>query len=128
MDRLSMSFVAEPQAVPAARNALSALDGLIDEDARGKLRLLVTELLTNAVVHGSKRPTDSITMRVSVAADTIRVRVRDRGPGLARKPKARRGQPRSEGWGLLLVDRLADRWGVVAEPNELWFELDLAHC
>src|SRR5688500_1274828 len=116
MDRLNMTFVAEPQAVPAARNALSALDGFIDEDVRGTLRLLVTELLANAVLHGSKRPTDSIAMRVSLAADRIRVKVRDRGPGLGRKPKARRGQLRSEGWGLYLVDQLADRWGVRGDP------------
>jgi anti-sigma regulatory factor (Ser/Thr protein kinase) len=124
-----MSFVAEPQAVPAARNALTALDGFIAEDARDKLHLLVSEVLSNAVVHGSRRPTDSIAMRVGLATGTIRVQVKDRGPGLAEMPRMRRGELRAQGWGLFLVDKLADRWGVGGVgANELWFELDAGYC
>ena len=124
-ERLNMSFVAEPQAVPAARSALSALDGTIDEEARGRLRLLVSELLSNAVMHGSARPTDSIAMRVCVAAGKISVQVRDRGPGLAGRARTRRGELRSDGWGLFLLDQLADRWGVRSgHGGEMWFELD----
>jgi len=125
--RLSHTFVAEPQAVPAARHSLGALDGLIDEVAREKLGLLVSELVANAVTHGSRRPTDSILLRIWVAADTIRVQVKDRGLGLVKRPKLRRGELRAEGWGLFLLDRLADRWGVRSgTANELWFELDIA--
>jgi anti-sigma regulatory factor (Ser/Thr protein kinase) len=127
VERLKMSFVAEPQAVRAARNALSVFDGLIDEETRSTLRLLVSELLANAVVHGSRRPTDPIAMRVGLPAGKICVQVRDRGPGLGRVLCQRPGELRPDGWGLFLVDHLADRWGVRSRPaNELWFELDLA--
>jgi len=127
VERLNLRFVAEPQAVRAARNTLSVFDGLIDEETRRKLRLLVSELLANAVVHGSRRPTDSIAMRVGMSGGRICVQVRDRGPGFSRQPRRRRGELRAEGWGLFLVDHLADRWGVRSRPaNELWFELDLA--
>jgi hypothetical protein len=31
------------------------------------------------------------------------------------------------GWGLYLVDRIADRWGIVSNRmNRVWFEVDLA--
>jgi hypothetical protein len=35
--------------------------------------------------------------------------------------------PESSGWGLYLVERLAERWGVDRRPdgNEVWFELAL---
>jgi anti-sigma regulatory factor (Ser/Thr protein kinase) len=129
VERLKMSFVAEPQAVPAARNALTALDGSIAGDARHKLHLLVSEVLSNAVVHGSRRPTDSIALRVGLETGTIRVQVRDRGSGLAEMPRMRRGELRAQGWGLFLVDQLADRWGVGdGGTNELWFELDAGDC
>src|SRR3954469_3990757 len=100
VERLNLRFVAEPQAVRAARNTLSVFDGLIDEETRRKLRLLVSELLANAVVHGSRTQTDSIAMRVGMPAGRICVQVRDRGPGFSKQPRRRRGELRAEGWGL----------------------------
>jgi hypothetical protein len=49
--------------------------------------------------------------------------VKDPGGGFAtpeRPPHP--GQP--DGWGLLLVQRMADRWGVTSNAtSEVWFEL-----
>jgi anti-sigma regulatory factor (Ser/Thr protein kinase) len=123
--RLSERFVAEPHAVPAARHSVQALDGRIGDGTRRKLTLLVSELIANAVAHGSRRPTDSITMRVWTLPDTVRVQVADRGGGFERIPKPRPGELRVGGWGLFLVDRIADRWGVRSgATTEVWFELD----
>ena len=64
--------------------------------------LLVSELVSNAIVHG------------------------DPGGGLD-APSASAGVERDGGWGLLLVERTADRWGSVqGEEHCVWFELDRA--
>jgi anti-sigma regulatory factor (Ser/Thr protein kinase) len=54
----------------------------------------------------------------------VRVEVEDRGPGF--EPRlADDDAERNSGWGLLLLDRLAARWGVVANStNTVWFELE----
>jgi anti-sigma regulatory factor (Ser/Thr protein kinase) len=65
--------------------------------------LMVSELVSNALVHGSGR----ISVEVSRADDQVRLEVTDGGGTTS---------PRIEnrsvgGWGLQFVDELADRWG-----------------
>jgi len=123
--RLSQSFVAEPQAVPAARRSIGALDGLIDERTRDTLGVLVSELVANAVTHGSKRSGDTVRMRVWTSPVSVRVAVSDRGPRFARPAQPVPAQLEVGGWGLMLVERLADRWGVSERAQtEVWFEID----
>lgn len=53
-----------------------------------------------------------------------RVEVRDRGAGFV--PGRLEPQGADGGYGLLLVDRLASRWGVeAADGTAVWFELAL---
>jgi anti-sigma regulatory factor (Ser/Thr protein kinase) len=84
------------------------------------LRLLVSEVVTNAVRHGgSSRP-------VEVHAtwnSEVRVEVSDQGEGFT--PAPRQGALDDPGgFGLLLVGRLADRWGVETEGGTtVWFVL-----
>jgi anti-sigma regulatory factor (Ser/Thr protein kinase) len=98
---------------------LSALVGppLLDD-----LRLLVSELVTNAVVHGAPGEAEPIDLEVTTDGP-VRVDVVDRGAGFA--PGPRRSDPLG-GWGLVLVERLADRWGVAEEAGtRVWFEVDV---
>ena len=49
----------------------------------------------------------------------------DPGAGFVAAPR-HPTESESSGWGLHLVDRIADRWGVVTKDrNEVWFEIDL---
>ncbi|HEX6460898.1 MAG TPA: ATP-binding protein, partial [Thermoleophilaceae bacterium] len=55
--------------------------------------------------------------------ERLRVEVGDDGPGFVPAPRSA-DAPLDSHWGLHLVEELADRWGVVAEPETLvWFEL-----
>lgn len=114
-----------PAAVPVARRALMEVDDLVDPGRSADLRLLVSELVTNSLRHaGLADP--GIRLSIHVGAHAIRVRVSDRGPGFA--PRVRPPHPGQRwGWGLLLVDRLADRWGThPGDPSSVWFEMPTA--
>ena len=59
-----------------------------------------------------------------VGPSSVWTEVTDEGPGF---DPANTGAPRADrsGWGLFLVERLADRWGTKHEPGatKVWFEL-----
>jgi anti-sigma regulatory factor (Ser/Thr protein kinase) len=111
-----------PLAPAHARQALDAvLSSRVDTEALGELRLMVSELVTNAVRHGRSRRG---LLELSVAMDerTVRLEVSDGGAGFI-PPGRVPGLGEAGGWGLVLVDRLADRWGVDADPQtRVWAE------
>lgn len=82
--------------------------------------LLVSELVTNAVIHGRT----SATVEVHRPADTLRVTVRDDNPTLPAVGDAP-DFTNEHGRGLLIVSKLARRWGVEAsgDGKAVWFEL-----
>jgi two-component sensor histidine kinase len=121
---LAISLAGDLHAPAAARVALGRIPGL-DRDSRETLALLVSELVTNSVVHGGLAANSRVTLTVSVS-DAIAVAVSDPGGGFSRRAFG----PRREGeggWGLQLVERLARRWGIDAgPPTMVWFELERA--
>ncbi|MFF3329447.1 ATP-binding protein [Streptomyces sp. NPDC002888] len=87
---------------------------------------VVAELASNAVAHG-RVPGRDFRLLVYVVGGTLRIEVTDtRGD---RRPQAQLPAPDAEsGRGLVLVDALADRWGVMEGPSPrktVWAELDL---
>ena len=124
--RLHMQLKPGPQAAGEGRHALDRLDGSIEDAQLAELRLLVTELVTNSVRHAAS-DRGWIMLDVDIYANSVRVQVTDRGPGFQPDPKPRPHEDRPGGWGLCLVDRLADRWGVDRdEATAVWFEVDRA--
>ena len=123
-NRIEVEFEAGASAASAARNALLALDGRVEPELLDDMRLLVSELVTNSVRHSNIQPHDIIKMTVEVAPQTVRVEVSDPGDGFEPQPRDL-DRTRPGGWGLYLVDQLADRWGVVrSELTHVWFEKD----
>jgi anti-sigma regulatory factor (Ser/Thr protein kinase) len=123
-NRIEVEFEAGASAAASARNALLALDGRISDDLLNDIRLLVSELVTNSVRHSGAREHDHVSMRVCVTDSTVRVEVADPGRGFAPRPRDD-DRSRPGGWGLYLVDQLADRWGVAHDRfNRVWFEMD----
>jgi signal transduction histidine kinase len=84
--------------------------------------VLVTELVTNAVRHAEGGPDDKVVLHLAAAAGLVRVEVCDGGAGF--DPAEREPDP-TGGFGLVMLRRLADRWGVDATGGTcVWFELD----
>ena len=80
--------------------------------------LLVSELVTNSVKHAAA---DVIDLNLFSDRKCIRVEVVDRGPGFDRFVSP---EPEHDGFGLYLVDKFADRWGVdTGAATRIWFEL-----
>jgi integral membrane sensor domain MASE1/anti-sigma regulatory factor (Ser/Thr protein kinase) len=114
----------EPHAASIARERIAELEPALGRVLMGNVRLLVSELVTNSVRHSQTGAADEIELRVAVFADRLRVEVSDRGAGFDRKVRVpERGS--GSGWGLYLVDQLADRWGVSRDDStRVWFEID----
>ena len=95
------------------------VDWSVDGERFETARLLVSELVANAVTHAET----GVTLQLDLSPERLRVEVRDEADG---EPRARR--PRHDdptGRGLMIVEALADRWGVEPTPpgKTVWFEL-----
>lgn len=125
--RLELYLPAAASAIAQARRAVDRLEALdAHPDARFAVRLLVSELFTNAVKYGSDGRECRVRLAIEVAPATVRVEIGDRGAGA---PSAAAPMPdveRESGRGLAFLDALATRWGVVrAGESSVWFEVDL---
>jgi anti-sigma regulatory factor (Ser/Thr protein kinase) len=111
--------------IDAAAEARRALDRVGDELPGPRMRdvrLLVSELVTNAVRHAGLGPEDLIVLHLAAADGVVRAEVYDPGPGFV--PVVREPGPEG-GFGLVLLRTLSDRWGVSTGGwTCVWFELD----
>ncbi|MCK8679397.1 ATP-binding protein [Streptomyces lichenis] len=103
----------ERRSVPAARRfTTEALDAWgIKGDRAGDIVLCVSELATNALLHGVP-PGRGFRLHLlrPEGSRVVRVEVHDSGGGEVRQREAGRGD--ESGRGLMLVAALADSWGV----------------
>ena len=126
--QISVKIPVQPEAVAMARDTVSRVvaDRRADPRRVEDLRLLTSEVVTNALRHSGMTPGGSLTVAVDIESDRVRVGVTDDGPGF--DPDALRGPSPDDvgGWGLLLVEQLADSWGVIGDGSTfVWFELKL---
>jgi anti-sigma regulatory factor (Ser/Thr protein kinase) len=122
---LSASIAGGPYAAAAARRALGGLGDLVSHRRLDDISLLVSELVTNSVRHGRAGEEDRLELTAHRGGGRLRIEVADWGPGFDREARANRPDDAIGGWGLVLVDRLADRWGVERDDDAtvVWFEL-----
>ena len=120
----SHSLDAAALSAQRARSVLRGVcaDALVSPPMTETALLLVSEVVTNAVVHGSGRPQ----LDIDVRPDVLRVTVTDEASGL---PQVRRDTTvlSAGGRGLQLVEALSARWGTdphVPDGKSVWFELD----
>lgn len=117
----SESLPKAPAASAAARALIDRLGGEVPEAMREDARLLISELVANAVEHASDG--GAVEVRVELGDERLRVEVGDSGPGFKWIPR-REDAGSDRGWGLHFTDRLASRWGIDESPTVVWFELD----
>ena len=127
--RQSTLAIALPRSVQApsqARAAIASLSADVELDRRvvQTLLLLVSEVVSNAVLHSAAAADSEICLEAAVREDAVRITVTDDGEGFIPGP---RDPARLEGgFGLFLVAKAASRWEVQpGAPTRVWFELDL---
>lgn len=119
-DRLDIRLVSSPSAPRMARRAVSELLARVGRpDLTADCVLLVSELVTNSVVHAG----GTIAVTATYSDHALRVEVQDLDP---RIPVPEQPDVLGEsGRGLWLVDAIALRWSI--EPRlggkKVWFEL-----
>jgi anti-sigma regulatory factor (Ser/Thr protein kinase) len=122
--RLAFELQGGLDAAAAARRAIVAGNGRLPDTVRKDVLLLVTELVSNAVRHAGAGPERPLRVELLHRPGWVAVAVADHGSGRTWHPTPSPGDE-SGGWGLFLVDRIADRWGVecTSSRNYVWFEI-----
>jgi anti-anti-sigma factor len=130
LERVELELPRDPGAPRAAREELRrALELEMAELELSTALLLTSELVTNAVLHPDPSRQEPISVRITSYPQRLRVEITDRGPGFDPDNRPSR-PPELGGRGLLVVDRLASRWGtahitVEGEPRfAVWYEMD----
>ena len=106
---------------------LAAVGDHLSAPAAHDVALVVSELVTNSVLHALTGPAQHVGIEVGVLDDRVLIAVRDRGSRFV--PRLTRREPEApDGLGLMLVDRLARSWAVArdgAGGTRVWCELAL---
>jgi anti-sigma regulatory factor (Ser/Thr protein kinase) len=125
MERL-VDIAGGPEAPRIARHVLQAAAPFVPDVLLDDLRLLVSEVVTNSVRHGASGEGTMVRLKISCTDREARIEVTDRGPGFLAPNLPSPRPDRAGGWGLVLIDRIADRWGVdTAHGTTVWFEIDI---
>ena len=108
----------------ARRAVREELQDALPQRKLADVELIVSELATNSVRHAGCEDADELSMEADVQPDRVRVRLYDPGKGFeAHQPKPP-SSGSAGGYGLVLLDRLSDRWGVQRENGfSVWFEV-----
>jgi anti-sigma regulatory factor (Ser/Thr protein kinase) len=125
--KLELYLPASEAAIGQARAFVDRLEALDDHrDARFAVRLLVSELFTNAVKYGSRGEGARIRLSVAVSDAQARVEIGDSGRGFTETKTTMPDVDAESGRGLAFLEALATRWGVVGNGETcVWFELNL---
>jgi two-component sensor histidine kinase len=118
-ESLSLTTKGGKTAPGRVRRALRGFNGGLDDKA-DDVYLVVTELVTNAVVHAGVDHESFLQFALWTSPDRITGALLYPG-----EPFAARPHPESKRFGLHLVESLSDDWGVerADDKNRVWFEI-----
>jgi anti-sigma regulatory factor (Ser/Thr protein kinase) len=118
----STTLPKSPSSAARARLFLDQVREPLDAEVFENARLLLSELVANAIEHVAEE--GDLEVRITLSEGALRVEVLDPGPGFV-PPQRSPGSDR--GWGLHFTDRLASRWAADFDGRaRVWFELSLS--
>ena len=117
--------VAIDEHAPATARAVLAAclgDG-VSASAAGDAVLLVSELVSNSVMHSGARADEQLVLRIEVQRSAVRIEVEDPGhwDGVALRTPDDHG-----GFGMSIVRAISERWGiepVAAGGTRVWAQI-----
>jgi anti-sigma regulatory factor (Ser/Thr protein kinase) len=116
VNALDTTLPRSTDSIGAARRLVNDYTSTLASQQRHNAALMVSELVTNALVHGL----GTISLRIDVERDALRIEVSDQG-NVALAPSPTLGA--HGGWGLRIVEQLADDWGVLDGSTKVWFRI-----
>jgi serine/threonine-protein kinase RsbW len=109
----------------ARKSVRAQLDGRVSATTAWKASLIISELVTNCVVHAKVGPDRALSLEVLSLDDRLRIIVLD--PGSGQIPQMLpRDLETTGGLGLVVVDELCESWGVDDDrdgPTCVWCDL-----
>lgn len=121
---LRLWFAGVARAPSSARAGLSVLERHLDEDRLQTLRLVITELITNSIRHSGMDGDGVVTLDVRISDGLLRCTISDPGPGFEKPQVVKPHDNRPGGFGLVILDSVADRWGLERDDLfRVWFEV-----
>lgn len=114
MREVALHVESNEKAPGVTRSHLAAIRDTL-EPRYDDVAIVVSELVGNSVRHSLS---DRIDVRIRTIDTLVRIEVTDNGPGFARD------DPKGDGMGLAIVDKLVDQWGLTdSEGFTVWAEL-----
>ena len=109
----------------ARTEAARRVSGTVPQQVVDAVALLVSETVTNAVVHGAVAGTATVGISGQILADRLRFEVTNAGASFDHSP-SRPPETQPDGRGLLVVDALSRDWGIRHSRGHtsVWFEVD----
>jgi anti-sigma regulatory factor (Ser/Thr protein kinase) len=122
MADVRIDLIADAGAARKARDVLRTAISDLPDGFQQDASLLVSELVTNSVLHASSAPGSQIGLRIAVDEDLLRVDISDDSPTIAAKKP-----PGERSYGLTVVEMIATGWGAERREgvNVTWFEMRL---
>lgn len=101
----------------------------LDEDPTETFKLILSEAVTNAIVHGNKEnPEKSVHIKVGVTSSSISAEVKDEGegfePGKKKDPLKEEHLMDTGGRGIFLIEQFADEMEFKENGTLLTFRVD----
>jgi anti-sigma regulatory factor (Ser/Thr protein kinase) len=121
---IEVELPVDPESSRRARECLEPLRSALDESIFVDLRLIVSELIAEAVGHAG---THNMALSCVLRDDHVWVSVAEGADAFRLSPHP--AEPGARGWSIYLVQRLTRRWAIrreKAHTSRIWFEMPLA--
>ena len=117
-EAVAIDLPLEPDSARRAREHLEPFRKALDETTFFDLRLLVSELVVEALKARSESDHALVKLRAKLRNGGVRVEVAEDGEAFRLPP--RRPKPGEAGFGIYLVTRLSRRWVVASRSEPNW--------